>query len=136
MSPYRPARPCPGRGIRRSSCPNLIRGPEICCPDCIPYEKAKIRRYDQARDETPERKWLHSTRWRKASNAHKEEHPLCAECERHGKITPAYLIDHIIPHNGNYDLFWDQSNWQSLCVEHHESKHKDDRFGRNKNRRT
>ena len=59
---------------------------------------------------------------------HKAEHPLCAECERQGRVTPAYLTDHIIPHEGDYDLFWDQSNWQSLCSACHEMKHRANRF--------
>lgn len=124
----KPLRPCMGRGPRRGSCPNLIQGSETCCPECKPYEKAKTRRYDQERDQLSERQWIHSTRWRKASNKHKAEHPLCVECEKRGKVTPTYLTDHIIPHNGNYDLFWDQSNWQSLCNACHEMKHQADRF--------
>ena len=131
--PNKPPRPCPGYGPRRGACPNLIKGNARCCPECMPYEKAATRRYDKKRDQTPERKWLHSTRWRRASDLHKSKHPLCAECERHGRITPVYVTDHIIAHNGNYDLFWDQSNWQSLCNSCHELKHRPERFGRNKN---
>lgn len=128
--PYKPKRPCPGRGTRRGACPNLIRGPETCCPECMPFEKKATRRYDKARDESPGRKWLHSARWRKASDAHKAANPLCAECERHGRITPVYVTHHIIPHNGNYDLFWDQANWESRCTPCHEAIHKADRWGR------
>lgn len=25
------------------------------------------------------------------------------------------VVDHIIPHNGDLELFWDQDNWQVLC---------------------
>ncbi len=27
----------------------------------------------------------------------------------------ANIVDHIEPHNGDYDLFWDVNNWQGLC---------------------
>ena len=116
--PYKPKKPC-----GYSGCSKLTTGGP--CPE----HKRKInRQYDKKRDETPERQWLHSTRWRKASDMHKAEYPLCAECERQGRITPAYLTDHIIPHNGDYDLFWDEKNWQNLCSACHEIKHRADRF--------
>ena len=55
----------------------------------------------------------HTYRWTKESRAFKESHPLCAECRRHGRISPAEVTDHIIP----YPIcdYWDQSNWQPLC---------------------
>ena len=31
----------------------------------------------------------------------------------------ATVIDHKIPHKGDYDLFWNQDNWQSLCASCH-----------------
>ena len=127
----KPAKPCPGRGPRYGSCPNLTRGAETCCLECKPLEKAKSRRYDKNRDETqPWRTWIHSTRWRRASNAHKAANPLCAECERQGRITPVYLVHHKIPHEGNYALFWDVNNWESLCDACHEVEHKGERWGK------
>lgn len=87
-------------------------------------------KYDKERDQTEERQWIHSPRWRKASRMFLNEHPLCAECERQGRTRGAYLVDHIIPHEGNYEKFWDESNWQSMCIEDHEAKHKGDRWGK------
>lgn len=60
------------------------------------------------------------------------EHPLCVECLRHGKATPATDVDHIVPHKGNKRLFWDRSNWQPLCHECHSRKTvlEDGGFGR------
>ena len=31
------------------------------------------------------------------------------------------MVDHIIKHGGNQDLFWDENNWQALCKLHHDS---------------
>ncbi len=31
-------------------------------------------------------------------------------------------VDHIKPHNGDLALFWDESNWQSLCKACHSRK--------------
>lgn len=36
-------------------------------------------------------------------------------CFEQGKTTAATCTDHIIPHKGNDDLFWDPRNRQSLC---------------------
>lgn len=34
----------------------------------------------------------------------------------------ASVVDHIIPHKGNDDLFWDMSNHQALCKKCHDIK--------------
>ena len=31
-------------------------------------------------------------------------------------------VDHIIPHRGDPELFWDRSNWQALCKNCHDRK--------------
>ena len=62
-----------------------------------------------------------STRWRKARARHLYKHPLCALCRRQGVTTAATVVDHIKPHDGDYDLFWDESNYQSLCKMCHNS---------------
>lgn len=46
--------------------------------------------------------------------------PLCVMCEAEGRITEAKEVDHIIRLEiGGAD---DESNYQSLCVEHHKAK--------------
>lgn len=64
-----------------------------------------------------ERRMYDSGRWRKARRLHLNEHPLCAMCERQGRETAASVVDHIKEHKGDDELFWDRTNWQSLC--HH-----------------
>jgi 5-methylcytosine-specific restriction protein A len=113
-----------------SGCPAITSS--RFCPEHERIQKNKEAEYDQARDQTEARQWLHSSRWRKASKAFLDEHPLCAKCLRQGRDTAGYLVDHIKPHEGNYDLFWDQDNWQSMCNPHHEEKHKGDRWGKRK----
>lgn len=60
--------------------------------------------------------------WQRASKGFLEEHPLCVECEREGRVEPATQVDHIIPHRGDSELFWRESNWQGLCDHHHAKK--------------
>lgn len=61
-------------------------------------------------------------KWRKARERYIAEHPLCVDCITDGKVTPTDVIDHIQPHEGNAALFWDETNWQSLCFAHHSIK--------------
>lgn len=63
----------------------------------------------------------YGVRWRKARLAYLSEHPLCVYCEREGRVQAAEVVDHIKPHKGEMELFWDQDNWQSLCKPHHDS---------------
>jgi 5-methylcytosine-specific restriction protein A len=81
--------------------------------------KKPVRRI-QERKSANERGYTYA--WQKARYAFLMEHPLCAECLRQGRNTPATCVDHIIPHKGNMDLFWDQDNWQALCDSCHSTK--------------
>ena len=51
----------------------------------------------------------------------KEHQPLCVMCSAEGRTTAAEVVDHIQPHRGDRALFWDSTNWQSLCKQHHDS---------------
>src|SRR3546814_2674479 len=60
--------------------------------------------------------------WEKARLVHLREHPLCAMCARDGRTTAATVVDHVVPHRGDDRLFWDRTNWQSLCKPHHDGE--------------
>ena len=64
----------------------------------------------------------YDARWREARALFLKQYPLCAFCQAEGKIVPATVVDHIIPHRGEQRLFWDQTNWESLCKECHDKK--------------
>jgi len=66
----------------------------------------------------------YGSRWRRARKMHLAENPLCVKCKEKGRIVVATVVDHIIPHKGDMNLFWDSSNWQSLCTKHHSIKTK------------
>ena len=44
-------------------------------------------------------------------------------CKKTGHITAASVVDHITPHKEDYQLFWNQKNWQALCKPCHD-RHK------------
>ena len=70
----------------------------------------------------PHRNLYGSRRWRNASRQFLDENPLCVECLKEGTVEPSTQTDHIIPHDGDPALFWDQANWQALCESHHSRK--------------
>lgn len=89
---------------------------------------------------------LYSSRWRKARAQHLAIEPFCRLCrhagiENAGHLTMAgqpqrdsrrrhMVVDHIVPHRGDLGLFWDRSNWQTLCPDHHDIvKQREERQG-------
>ena len=124
--PSAPRRPCSGRGPRRGRCANLLSPGEYACVECLPYVKAAIRRYDVERDKGEQRQFLHSTTWRKIREAHLRRCPLCAECERQGKITAASLVHHMDRDETNSA----DENLLSVCTSCHEDIHKGERWGK------
>ena len=55
-------------------------------------------------------------RWRQARLDFLAEHPFCA-C---GML--ASVVDHIRPHRGDQQLFWERGNWQPMCASCHGRK--------------
>ena len=75
----------------------------------------------------PERHKIYNTaRWQKLRNYKKKRNPLCEECLRQGRLTPATLVDHIIPIEEGGPAF-DLENLQSLCSACHNKKHSEGR---------
>lgn len=68
--------------------------------------------------------------WQHASKRFLAEHPLCNHCSTDERPVAAECVDHIIPHRGNQQLFWDETNWQSLCTKCHGRKSRQERGGR------
>lgn len=86
----------------------------------------KRKAYDIERGSSTQR--LYGYRWQQASARFKRDHPFCKPCQNEGRITRTFAVDHIIPHRGNPQLFWDQSNWQPICESHHNSKARTERL--------
>jgi 5-methylcytosine-specific restriction protein A len=60
--------------------------------------------------------------WEKLRAAWLREHPLCVECQKEGRVEPATVVDHVIPHRGDMARFWDETNLAGLCARHHNLK--------------
>ena len=111
MSPVRPPKACTYPGC-----------PYYCEPNtdyCTTHRK-KTRANRRKHGGFPQSdKWRGSARFLKEREVFLRHNPICNIC----KIAPATVLDHVIAHKGNYDLFWDQTNWQGLCDDCHRGKH-------------
>ena len=48
--------------------------------------------------------------------------PWCRACAKRGVRTRATVVDHVTPHKGDWALFTDRGNLQSLCKSCHDRK--------------
>ena len=111
--PRKPKRPC-----RYGGCPKLTDRRSGYCeeheqPMRRHYEHF-VRGYDQHE--------RYGSAWRKARARHARSHPLCEECEKHGRYVPASLVHHVLPiaDGGTHE----DGNLMSLCVSCHERIHR------------
>jgi 5-methylcytosine-specific restriction protein A len=91
-------------------------------PLCALHLKARRKRENEARSTTAQRGY--SSQWRKARAAFLRAHPVCEcdQCKALGRLLPATVVDHVIPHRGDERLFWDQCNWRAMSKRCHDSK--------------
>lgn len=66
--------------------------------------------------------------WRTRALAFLAMYPLCgmrpggvasvmSRCRDEDRVTRAVQVDHVQPHRGDQQKFWDEGNWQALCRE-------------------
>ena len=117
--PTRPLKPC-----NHTGCGKLTSGRY-----CERHEQQHGKKGEKDRPTAHQR--LYDYRWQKARERYLREHPLCVgECKEQGRVSAARNVDHTIPHRGDLELFWDESNWQGLCDHCHNSvKQREERAG-------
>ena len=80
------------------------------------------RDHDRAREKnSPWRKWYRTARWASIRNMVLGRDPYCTRCNAQGVTTPSTVANHIKPHKGDYDLFWDMENLEGVCAPCHNS---------------
>lgn len=107
--PYSPQKPCSYPG-----CSKLIDPKKKYCKEhekLFPEYKRNTRKTNG-----------YNKQWMRESKKFLATHPFCVRCKKAGRVTPATVVDHIIPHRNNKQLFWDRSNWQALCKPCHDKK--------------
>ena len=97
--------------------------------------RAETRR-DAERHRVSARARGYDTNWDKARKGHLAHNPLCRYCEvgawgDEPRTTPAEMVDHLYPHNGDQAVFWDTARWVSCCHAcHNGPKQRCERKGR------
>ena len=103
-----PLKPC-----RHPGCPVLTR--EGWCPKHKPQHKRRVSAAYHA--------WYSLPIW--TDRLRPEQllrEPFCRARAAEGIRTRASVVDHIKPHRGDWALFTDVTNLQSLCKFHHDQK--------------
>lgn len=62
-----------------------------------------------------------SARWKRMRARQLEAEPLCRMHSALGQLVAASVADHIKAHRGDVELFFDNSNLQSLCKQCHDA---------------
>lgn len=111
--PNKPLQPC-----RRVGCRELVRAGY-----CEAHARTIPPRPSPAPTSRPSAaRRGYGRQWQRASQSFLRRNPICIECARHGEVRLADQVDHVVPHRGDMDLFWDVNNWQPLCKGCHSRK--------------
>jgi 5-methylcytosine-specific restriction protein A len=86
------------------------------------YQRPDKPRYATTEQRKEGYAFYNQRQWRRASKMHLAREPLCVECEKLGRLTPAHHVDHIEPITRRPELAFEPSNWQSLCRSCHSRK--------------
>jgi 5-methylcytosine-specific restriction endonuclease McrA len=90
-------------------------------PRSLGADPHRKRNYERERRQAkPWRNWYASRRWKRRAADQLEREPLCRMHKAKGKAVAATVADHVVPHRGDPDLFWD-GELQSLCGHCHSS---------------
>ncbi|MEH6347775.1 MAG: HNH endonuclease [Bermanella sp.] len=87
---------------------------------CVKHKQIVNKQREVGRKNSYQRGY--TGQWRKARLGFLAKHPLCNRCIDDNITEEATVVDHIIPHRGNNDVFWDRLNWQPLCKRCHDRK--------------
>ncbi len=104
--PYKPKRPCSYPG-----CPLLTSGSY-----CDAHRKLTEARYNKY-ERDPDTNKRYGRAWRRIREQYIGAHPLCEQCAKADKVTPAAEVHHILPlaRGGTHET----SNLMSLCSSCH-----------------
>ena len=104
----------------------------------MPYAPKSFRTAHQASRKQKEQAWesrrsgnhalYNRWEWRKPEAGLRamvlKRDPLCVECLKKDRLIKSTQADHIVPHKGDEELFFDIDNCQGLCASCHSEKTK------------
>lgn len=123
--PSRPKKPCSVPG-----CPNLTQR-RFCEAHHYKEQQDKAERhryYDEHIRDQKARDFYHGKEWQRIRKvALIRDNYLCRHCLRNNRITPADVVDHVVPIRFDWSLRLSLSNLQSLCNACHNKKTAEDK---------
>jgi 5-methylcytosine-specific restriction protein A len=80
------------------------------------WAAAKRRSELDRRKLNPSYEWYGTSQWKGMSAHQLVRHPICNRCKRE----PATVANHVVPHRGDWKLFW-HGELESVCKRCHDS---------------
>jgi 5-methylcytosine-specific restriction protein A len=62
----------------------------------------------------------YTSKWDAAAAKFKRAYPRCLGCAAVGREVATEVVDHVVPHRGDAELFWNVEQWQPACRWHHD----------------
>lgn len=78
------------------------------------YEQSDARRADQS--------FYNGVRWRRLRQMFLNRNPLCVDCSKAGRLTPASQAHHIEERKDRPELAYEWDNLESVCLSCHNAK--------------
>ena len=91
----------------------MIKQPRQFQAPWFPSRQQSREQHDQRRGTATSRGY--GAEWQRARLQHLNANPLCVCCLANGVVEPASMVDHVVPHKGDMNVFWKSEDWQSLC---------------------
>lgn len=117
--PKKPKRPC-----QHPNCPKLTDGLY-----CAEHQRQAMRHYNRFQRD-PDSNKRYGRPWKRIRDRYIKSHPLCEECQKQDRLTPAEEVHHILPlsKGGSHET----SNLMALCKSCHSrtTAESGDRWGR------
>ena len=92
------------------------------CPRLVTHGRCATHAQllEQQRDNVDVRRWYRTVRWRRLRDqVLGEAMYTCARC---GHTQVNLQVDHVRPHGGHVERFWNRANLQALCPSCHSAK--------------
>ncbi|WP_226578191.1 HNH endonuclease [Acuticoccus sediminis] len=70
----------------------------------------------------PWRRWYKLAVWQRLRDTQLSRQPLCERHLARGEVVAATVVHHRAPHRGDWDLFVDPANHESLCAPCHDAE--------------
>lgn len=93
---------------------------------CLEHQREHYKDVNKGHDYDP---FYQSALWRKVRLRQLAEFPMCALCLQRNRVSPASVVDHIIPRKLGGKNF-EKGNLQSLCKPCHDQKRGRERWGK------